>query len=674
MENNRILVVDDNKGIHHDFRKILMPSLAPAEGLSGLEERLFGNEAAAMQGIQHIEYQLDCASYAEQALEVFGEAYKRGEPYSVVFADVRMPPGEDGVKLIERIWALAPRTQVVIMTAFSDYTWEDLIERFGWSDRLIILRKPFDTITIKQLALMLTRRWYSEGALRAQRDELAALVREKDRAERKLARFREAMEQAGDAILMLHAETGEILDYNSTLCRLLKYEEQEMASVAVTHILEESDFSRWKDGDTLEEPLRCKDGSFVPVEISISYKPTVNRPTILAIIRDISRRVSAERERRHLETQLRHSQKMQTIGTLTSGIAHDFNNILSPIIVYTEMAIEDTTNHRIREDLEQVHKAAYRARDLVQHILNFSHQVEKERMPLKIHLVIKEVMHLVRASTPTTITINCEIPDCGLVMAGPTQIHQVLMNLCTNARQAMQHEGGELTVRLSRRVVELPHLGIQHGEYCMLSVRDSGSGIPKELHSKIFEPFFTTKGDEGTGLGLSMVNDIVKAHDGCVELISQEGDGTTFNIYLPVAQEEQDETSANWEQPAGGGERVLFVDDEDMIVRMMHELLGRYGYKTTSMTNSLEALACFEEDPNAFDVVITDHTMPNLVGLELARKMLAIRPNLPVILCTGFGESVSENICKKAGIGAYLLKPIVAREMVSAIERVVGKK
>ena len=615
-----------------------MPVVTDNFKLHGLEQNIFGDEAEDVQTISNIRYRLDCASYSEEGLEKFLDALRHGEPYSVVFADVRMPPGEDGVRLIERIWELAPRTQVVIMSAFSDYSWEDLIGRFGWSDRLIILRKPFDTITIKQLALMLTRRWFTENQLRTQRDELAELVREKERAEMKLARFREVMDQAGDAILMMDPDTGAVLDFNTTTLKLLGYEAEEMERLTIHDLVEKGRFDEWQDGFTLQEQLRTKDGRIIPAEVSLTLKIMGEAPTLLGLIRDISARLQAESDRRLLEQQLRHSQKMQTIGTLASGIAHDFNNILSPILVYTEMAIEDTESERIRQDLQQVSKAAYRARDLVQHILNFSHQVEKDRVPLKIHLIVQEALHLVRASLPSTISITREIPDCGQVLAGPTQIHQVLMNLCTNACHAMKEKGGVLSVKLAQRIIgsDALRLGIIQGEYGILEVGDTGTGMNEEVRTHIFEPFFTTKREgEGTGLGLAMVHDIIKAHNGAVEVFSREGAGSTFRVYLPIAAQEEGKHVADPSEPRGGKERVLFVDDEEMITRMMQELLSRYGYHVTTMTSSVDALSHFKEDPQQYDVVITDHTMPDLVGLKMAQEMLKCRPDLPIILCTG---------------------------------------
>lgn len=679
-ENNRILIVDDNESIHHDFRKILTPSLPNDAKLIGIEESLFGPSEESKSS-DNMVYQLSFASNGAEGFTLFTQAQKSDQPFSVVFTDVRMPPGFDGVSLIQQIWAVAPRTHVVIMTAFSDYTWEDLIERLGWSDRLIILRKPFDSITIRQLAVMLTWRWSNEAAVLSQRDELVELVRQKEHAELKMVRFHEVLDQAGDAILIIDPEKGALLDHNATLAKMLGYETQGLVGKTIDQILVKNPSGkRWQDACTLEEHFRRKDGSLMPVEVCLTVKPVGDKEYMLAIVRNVSKRKRADEERSQLESQLRQAQKMETIGTLASGIAHDFNNILSPIIVYTEMAIEEITSDRIRDDLEQVSKAAYRARDLVQHILNFSHQVERDRAPLKIHLILKEAMHLIRASLPSTIRITSEIPDCGTILTGPTHIHQILMNLCINARHAMQASGGELCIKLSRLKFSGnggeagPLNALLPGSYCCLEVTDTGTGMSEETRTHIFEAFYTTKPEgEGTGLGLSLVQGIVEAHKGGVVVQSRLGEGSSFKVYLPLTHEHQVGEPPTKAVPKGGSERVLFVDDEEMMARMIMELLSRYGYKVTTFTDSREALAVFRENPFDFDVLITDQTMPHMVGTDLAQRILEIRPEMPIILCTGFGEVVSEDICRELGIGGFILKPIVSRELAFAIERIVAK-
>lgn len=671
---NRILVIDDNLNIHEDFRKILSP-LAPRD-LDALEANIFGEEAQSR--IRDLTYQLSFASNSQDALQQFTDAQKNGDPFSVVFSDVRLPEAEDGIALVEQIWHAAADTQIVIMTAFADYSWEELIERFGWSDRLLILRKPFDPITIKQLALMLSQRYHTEETLLQQRDDLASLVAQKEAAETNLARFREALDQANDAVFMLDPHDGSLRDFNQTAARMLGYPSYRLESMTMPELLVSGDYHHWKDSQMFEEELRCMDGSTIAVEVSCSKKELGGEECLVAVARDIRDRKSLQHEREQMEAQLRHAQKMQTLGTLASGIAHDFNNILSPILVYTEMAIDDVTSEKVREDLQQVAQATYRARDLVQHLLNFSSSVEKERMPLKIQLVVKEALHLIRASTPSSIHIRQELSSTGPVLAGPTQIHQILMNLCANAQQAMQENGGTMTVKLHQHTLDQAtanRLDIAAGDYCCLQVSDTGIGMTESVQAKIFEPFFSTRKEtKGTGLGLSIVQDIVSNHDGAIDLESKVGVGTTFRVYFPLSTESATEESTPQTEPKSGREHILFVDDEEMIARMMSELLTRYGYEVTSLIDSGEALELFKASPHKYDLLITDQTMPSLLGTELAQEALKIRPDLPVILCTGFAESVNEETCRKIGIRDYMLKPIVGRDLVANIKDLLSEK
>ncbi|MBW1722153.1 MAG: response regulator [Deltaproteobacteria bacterium] len=384
-------------------------------------------------------------------------------------------------------------------------------------------------------------------------------------------------------------------------------------------------------------------------------------------------------ERKRLEIQLRQAQKMEAIGTLAGGIAHDFNNILSGVIGYAELALEEVERGTtLEKDIRRVLEAGTRAKDLVNQILAFSRQREQELRPMQIGPVIKEALKLLRASIPSTIDIRQDIRGDPLVMADPTQIHQILMNLCTNACHAMEEGGGVLEVGLKEvyldRNFTSRHPEIAPGSYLQLTVKDTGSGIPPEIMDRIFDPFFTTKGEaKGTGMGLSVVHGIVKAHGGTITAYSEHGRGSTFHVFLPVV-DESGTIERGTDQPLQTGtERILFVDDEEFQVDLGKQMLERLGYKVTVRTSSVEALKLFRSNPYDFDLVITDMTMPGMTGDVLARELIAERPDIPVILCTGFSTQITEEKALEMGIRAFVMKPIIMSEISHTIRRVLEK-
>jgi signal transduction histidine kinase/ActR/RegA family two-component response regulator len=375
------------------------------------------------------------------------------------------------------------------------------------------------------------------------------------------------------------------------------------------------------------------------------------------------------------ERQMQQVLKLQAIGTLAGGIAHDFNNILFPIIGYTEIAIDDVApDSPTRRNLEEVLKAANRAKELVQQILTFSRQNGRERKPLRVQVIAGEALRLLRASIPKTIEIVADLKDtCHAIMGDPTQIHQVIMNLCTNAYQAMQETGGMLELRLAETYIgyeeTVKHIGIQMGPHLHLSVRDEGVGMESSVLERIFEPYYTTKEPgKGTGLGLSVIHGIVKNHGGFITVESTPGKGSTFHVYLPTLQDVDAEIEeAAGAAKSGGSERILLVDDEPQIVDMEKKLLEKLGYRVTGHTSSTEALETFASQPDQFDLVITDMTMPQMTGERLARQVWAIRPGIPVILCTGYNEMISEDKALTMGIRKFILKPVDKDELAASI-------
>lgn len=423
---------------------------------------------------------------------------------------------------------------------------------------------------------------------------------------------------------------------------------------------------------------RRKDGSNYPVDVYLQKSVFGTRTVFVAIALDITERKRMEKEKKRLEAQIIQSQKLETIGTLAGGIAHDFNNILAPIIWYTEMIVNDQANdNEVREDLRHVLKAANRAKDLVQQILTFGRLSEVERCPVQVQLVLEEAVKLLRASLPATIEIERNIdPRCEPVLADPTQIHQVAMNLCTNAYHAMRQTGGVL--RLGLRLVHLSEADVElrptlkPGRWVELTVADTGHGMDPTTMDRIFEPFFTTKRvGEGTGLGLSVIHGIVMTHGGTILVSSKPGQGSTFSVYLPPFDYDAAAEPKGDYQLEAGSERILFVDDEDEIVRTGRLMLERFGYQVTATTSSQEALRIFREQPENFDLVITDQTMPQLTGMRLAEEIRALRAEIPVVLTTGFSEEVTEDRWKQVGINRLVMKPVVGRDLHRIIRSVL---
>ncbi|MEE4354485.1 MAG: response regulator [Desulfatiglans sp.] len=397
---------------------------------------------------------------------------------------------------------------------------------------------------------------------------------------------------------------------------------------------------------------------------------------------DIGKRNFADKERERLEKQLIQAQKMKTIGTLAGGIAHDFNNILSPIIGYTEMCmLEVPEGGSVWRNLEQVLRAANRARDLTKQILSFSRRSENERKPLKVQLILKEALQLIKGSLPSNIEIHQEIDEaCGAVLADVSQIYQVLINLCTNAYHAMRRKGGVLEVILTEQSIDsdefAANLDLCPGSYVKLCVNDTGHGMESKVMKRIFEPYFTTKDiGEGTGMGLSVVHGIVQNHGGHVSVSSKPNKGTSFTVYLPRIEMDRIDSQCLPKEPLlRGNERILLVDDEVQLVHMMQQMLEHLGYYVTARTSSVEALEAFRTHPERFDVVITDQTMPNMMGTELAQTILSIRPDIPIILCTGFSEAIAEEKMKDKGIRKCAMKPIAMNDISKMIRQVLNQK
>ncbi len=420
---------------------------------------------------------------------------------------------------------------------------------------------------------------------------------------------------------------------------------------------------------------RRKDGTLYEEEATISpILDSAGRIThYVGIKRDISERIAAEQHQRQ-------AQKLEAVGTLAGGIAHDFNNILAITMGYGLMVLDKLPEDSpLREDMAQILTASDRAKNLVRQILTFSSQGDKDRRPVSLDLIVKEVLEFLRPSLPTTIDIRAEVESMGpLVMADPTQIHQILMNLCTNAYHAMQDRGGKLRIGLGQFTADAAfaeaHPELVEGKYALLTVSDTGSGIAPEIVGRIFDPFFTTKPlGKGTGLGLATVHGIVRAHGGTITVSSEPGRGTTFSVYLPGIEAEQTEAPSPEEPVRGGSESILVVDDEPSLARMLGKVLKMLGYKVQALNSSTAALALFCDQPDQFDLIITDQTMPDMTGEELASRALALRPGMPIVIITGYSDRMTAEKAGQMGISGFLAKPADTRKIAKMVRDVLDR-
>ncbi len=427
--------------------------------------------------------------------------------------------------------------------------------------------------------------------------------------------------------------------------------------------------------ENLEADFRMKDGSIKTGLMSANIINLQGEPHILSITRDITARKKAEEEKAKLETRLRQVYKMEAIGTMAGGIAHDFNNILTIILGNADLARYVMKEEGpARQYVEKILEASGRAKEMVRQILAFSRQAKQNLVPIKPHMVFIETLELLRSTIPSSIEIQQEINmQCRTINADPTQLNQVLINLCANAVHAMDEKG---TLTVSLQEVQLGQKGTRHkadlkpGFYVLLTVADTGKGISPEMKERIFDPFFTTKKvGEGTGMGLSVVHGIVENHGGMISVESTPGKGTAFNIYFPIVEKAFAATKDITTPQYKGDEHILFVDDEEALVELAAEMLQLYGYTVTCKTSSKKALEAFRAAPDNFNLVITDQTMPDISGLELSKELLNIKPDIPIILCTGYSAKISEEMAERIGIADYFLKPFDTEKLLRSVRK-----
>jgi PAS domain S-box-containing protein len=539
------------------------------------------------------------------------------------------------------------------------------------------------------------RRWWSVTAVRAEDGRVLGFcndVTERRRAEEQLreneANIRlmlDGMEEsvtviAADGTILFanrrsalnytgNAETGLV---GKNIAELLPKEQAEFHLAAFREVISSRQLVIREVMVPKDDGERCYLNRLQPLDYGREHNAAV-----LSISLDITERRQFEDERKRLQTQLAHAQKMEAIGTLAGGIAHDFNNILGAVIGYTELAREDCTRgSEISQNLDRVLEAGKRAAALVGQILAFSRRQDSDRISLLLGPIVKEVVKLLRPMLPTTIAIIHRVDSERFILADPTQVHQVIMNLATNAFHAMEQSGGRLEIAV--RDVEYDeaalavHPGVTPGPFVRLTVADSGAGIPAEIRERIFDPYFTTKEvGKGTGMGLAIVDGIVRSSGGFLTCDSEIGRGSVFAINWPACPSED----ATPVEPAEGDDRgqghILLVDDEELLVSMTQSMLRRLGYEVTACTDSLQALRTFEGAKERFDAVVTDQTMPGMTGLDMARRMLELRPGLPIILCTGYSNLVNEAQARECGIKAFAAKPLTKKGLARLLRELL---
>lgn len=552
------------------------------------------------------------------------------------------------------------------------------------------LTKPIDESELAAQVKVTLRIKKAEDLLRQEKDLLEHLVEERTKSLRESEKYNRMLFENSPIGLALCRMNGELIDVNSAYVCIIGRTVEETFKLSYWDITPEkyagdeqfqlkSLSSTGRYGPYEKEYIH-KDGHLVPVRLSGMILEKDGEPFIWSSVEDITYQEKAKEEKANLESRLRQAQKMEALGTLAGGIAHDFNNILFPIVGYSEMCMQLVEPESvIRNNLAEVLKASQRADGLVKQILAFSRQTEQERKPVQVKLILKEVLKFLKVSLPSTIAIRQNLLSESAVLADPVELHQVMMNLCTNAYHAMRMEGGVLEVTLEEIQIGtddvIENFDPEPDPYIKLEVSDSGCGMSKAVMDRIFEPYFTTKEQtEGTGLGLAVVHGIIKDLKGHILVSSEVNKGTTFTIYIPRIEDSADIIEdLSLEPIPTGNEHVLLVDDEGQICRMVQQMLEQLGYQVTIYTDSVEALTAFKARPQGFDVLITDMTMPGFTGLELTRQAKAVRPEIPVVLMTGYSDLITEKKAQALGIHEFVMKPVLMRNMAETIRRALDQ-
>jgi two-component system cell cycle sensor histidine kinase/response regulator CckA len=637
--NRRILIVDDNTSIHADFREILCPDSAGEAAVSEMEAALFDEAAAAAPPTG---FELDSAFQGQEALEKVKRALAELRPYAMAFVDVRMPPGWDGVETIARIWEAYPALQVVVCTAYSDYSWEEMRAKVGQPDSLVILKKPFDNIEVQQLAHALTKKWWLNLQSGLQLTELT-LSEE---------RFSKAFNESPLPSAIQSARDQRFVDVNEHLIQATGCAREELIGRTPAELFlweTPAVVDQWYESllrheSVREQPAKIRTRAGVLREMLVSLSPVVmgGQPHALLLAQDVS-------ERALLERQLRQAQKMEAIGQLAAGVAHDFNNILTVIQGHAGLLQQKLKGGSLEtKSVDQITQAATRAATLIRQLLMFSRKQVMQFRHVDLNDILRNASKMLGRLVGEHVEI-CFHPQEALpaIHADTSMVEQIAMNLAVNARDAMPN-GGRLSIKTSLEVIHRAPTPIdpepRDGSYVCLTFRDNGTGMDTEILGRIFEPFFTTKPvGKGTGLGLSTVFGIVRQHQGWLEVESQPNQGTVFRVYFPASRQPAESTEIVVESTLRAGrETVLVAEDEETLREMVVHVLKIQGYTVLEAASGRQALEVWERANRPVDLLLTDMVMPGgIMGAELAERLAEKCPSLKVIYTSGYSPGMA---------------------------------
>ena len=688
---NRILIIDDNRAIHADFRKILMPKTASDAVLRKAEALVFGGQPADTGAAPAVTYQIDSATQGQEGLQMVEQAANEGRPYALAFVDVRMPPGWDGIETIARIWQKFPELPVVICTAYSDYSWSEMMSDLGHSDNLVILRKPFEAFEVLQLAHSFTRKWLLARQVRAHIEELDGLVQSRTRnlqeANEALRhseeRFAKAFRNNPVPLALQNVSEQRYVDVNESFLRLTGFKREEILGPTPdgwtlfpkprTECDMLDTLSAKRPVRYLQTEVRTPAGGSLTVLVSAEAFELGNQLHLLMSFQDLT-------ERLNIENQLRQAQKMGAVGQIAAGIAHDFNNILSVIQGHTELQLNmGHTDGSLVDSLHEIARASARAASLTRQLLAFSRKQILHRRPIDLRESLDNLDKMLRRIIGEHIRLQIQCAkNLPPVFADAVSFEQIVLNLAVNARDAMPR-GGPLTITVESVMIDAKYREREPdaviGAFIRLSVADEGCGMDETVRKKIFEPFFTTKEvGKGTGMGLATVDGIVQQHQGWIEVESKPGAGSVFKVFLPVADQEAQKTSESGTDLIRVAEvqsRTIFVvEDEAPLREMASTILKRLGHQVVVAQDGPEALSLWPHHRGKIDLLFTDMVMPGgMTGRELADRLLGEEPALRVIYSTGYNMDLfSSGIELVEGVNC-LLKPYDATALARAIKK-----
>ncbi len=694
----RILIVDDNPAIHEDFRKILGAKSDAQSRLEDVEAALFGEGSGALD---RVGFRIDSAFQGKEALDLIQKALDNDDPYVMAFVDVRMPPGWDGIETLERIWQCSSELQAVICTAYSDYSWDDMTRRLGHTDNLLILKKPFETVEVLQLAHALTHKWTLARQAKLRMEDLDAMVRQRTKelevANRSLhqeieervriqdalriseERFSKAFRSSPLPMAIQSCADKHFLDANPSFLELSGYTAEELAQAKAQEIQLWSKGSDAGPGPFTPEGrlrnqsclLRRRDGTTRQTLLSTEPLSLGDTACLLLIVEDITDQLK-------LEAQLRQAQKMEVIGRMAAGIAHEFNNILT--VIQGDVGLLQTINASAVDKkalLEQIMQASKRAAAFTRQLLAFSRKQVLQPHLLNLSAVIQRTKKMLSRLIGEKFEIQLDCPDeLPSVLADEGGVEQILINLALNARDAMP-EGGIINISTDVAVLDEAagtlNAEARPGRFVCLSVTDRGCGMIPQVIARIFDPFFTTKDvGKGTGLGLSTIHGIVKQHEGWIDVSSEVGHGSTFKIFLPACTATATASAAvngdNHPAEPGKGETVLVVEDENAVRELACASLQKRGYQVLKAANGPQAVEVWERNSAKINLLLTDMVMPSgMNGSELAKILQSRNPQLKVIYTSGYSpEILRKDSGFTQGIN-FLPKPYDPQTLLKAV-------